>query len=101
MTSGLESLFPVQHLMNSKHQQYIVGNAAGVIITMSNARTASRGLRLRRLLARAVLAIFVLSAALPLATHLRAAERQRIEVQNYVIDATVTPQTHRLSAKAL
>ena len=37
---------------------------------------------------------------MPLATHLRAGERQRIEVQNYTIDAVVTPQTHRLSAKA-
>jgi tetratricopeptide (TPR) repeat protein len=42
----------------------------------------------------------VVLAAIPLATTLRAAERQRIEVQSYVIDAVVTPQTHRLAAKA-
>ncbi len=79
---------------------------------MSKARTASpsllRGEQATTLasafrrgqLARAVVAVLVLSAAVPLATRLRAAERQRIEVQNYTIDALVTPQTHRLAAKA-
>jgi hypothetical protein len=54
----------------------------------------------RRPLGRAVLAIAVLAAALIAVHSTRAAEKVRLTVQDYVIDATVNPATHKLTAKA-
>jgi hypothetical protein len=54
----------------------------------------------RRPLGRAVLALAVLAAMLIAVHTTRAAEKVRLTVQNYVIDAVVNPSTHRLTAKA-
>lgn len=54
----------------------------------------------RRPLGRAVLAIAVLAATLIAVHTTRAAEKVRLTVQDYVIDAAVNPATHKLTAKA-
>ncbi|HWR35959.1 MAG TPA: M1 family aminopeptidase [Clostridia bacterium] len=54
----------------------------------------------RRPLGRALLALFVVLAGFTLALHIRAAEKTRIQVDDYVIDATLQPATHRLTARA-
>ena len=54
----------------------------------------------RRPLGRAVLSIAVLLAALTAVHTTRAAEKVRLTVQDYVIDAVVNPATHKLTAKA-
>ena len=54
----------------------------------------------RRPLGRAVLAIAVLLTALIVVHTSRAAEKVRLTVQDYVIDAVVNPATHKLTAKA-
>lgn len=57
--------------------------------------------RARRPYGRAVLVVFALVAGLFLSLRLAAApEKARIQVDDYVIDAAVTPTTHRLSARA-
>jgi Peptidase family M1 domain len=54
----------------------------------------------RRPLGRAVLAITILLAAMTAVHTTRAAEKARLTVQDYVIDAVVNPATHKLTAKA-
>src|SRR5512140_559060 len=54
----------------------------------------------RRPLGRAVLAITILMAAMTAVHTTRAAEKARLTVQDYVIDAVVNPATHKLTAKA-
>jgi len=54
----------------------------------------------RRPLGRAVFAIAVLLTALMAVHTIRAAEKTRLTVQDYVIDAAVNPATHKLTAKA-
>ena len=57
-------------------------------------------MRARRPLWRAVLITVAVTAALTLALHVGAAERPRVEVTDYTIDATVNPQAHKLAARA-
>jgi hypothetical protein len=47
------------------------------------------------------LAVLTLLAGLWLPTALRAAEKPRIQAEDYVIDATINPQTHKLTAHAV
>ena len=54
----------------------------------------------RRPLGRAVLATAVLLTALMAVHTSRAAEKVRLTVQDYVIDAVVNPATHKLTARA-
>ncbi len=54
----------------------------------------------RRPAGRAVFVVLAIVAALTIALHVGAAEKPRIQVNSYVIDATVNPQTHQLVAKA-
>ncbi len=54
----------------------------------------------RRPLGRAVLAIAILLTALVTAHKVGAAEKARLTVQDYTIDAVVNPATHKLTAKA-
>jgi len=54
----------------------------------------------RRPLGRAVLGIAILLTAMTAVHTLRAAEKARLTVQDYTIDAVVNPATHRLAAKA-
>src|SRR4051812_45474449 len=55
----------------------------------------------RRPLGRAVLAIGILLAGLTAVLHTRAAEKVRLTVQDYAIDAVVNPATHKLTARAV
>ena len=55
----------------------------------------------RRSGGRSVLAVLTLLAGLWLPTALRAAEKPRIQAEDYVIDATINPQTHKLTAHAM
>jgi len=48
-----------------------------------------------------VLTAFIMLAALLLPLELRAAEKPRIRAEDYTIDAKISPQTHKLTARAV
>lgn len=90
------------HLRNRSIRSLAAGRSTSGNFSGRNLREAGSSRRVLGLgrAGRAVLVLFVAIAGLTVALHLRAAEKARIQTESYQIEAVLTPQTHRLAARA-